>query len=222
MTPRTDRASPIQRQEALDVQVYRALRKQILRGELKDGERLVQDDVAAQMGTSRIPVRDALRKLEHEGLVETDERGTYRVRAFSVEDVDEVYGLRMVLEPHAVRLAVPRITTADLSDLDSLLDDMKAAVASGDRERYVEVNESFHRLIYELAGHRRLVRIIETLWYGMPRTPSRIAGQMERSHGEHIEMLGAIRDGDADLAARLMEDHIRSAHLSVRESLGTQ
>src|SRR5699024_345343 len=106
--------APVKR-HSIEDEVYQRLRETILKGDLEGGQRLIHENLAKRFGTSRIPVRDALKRLAADGLVETDKRGTYRVTHCGVEDVQEIYALRELLEAHAVALATPRL------DKDSLV-----------------------------------------------------------------------------------------------------
>jgi DNA-binding GntR family transcriptional regulator len=212
------------RRETLETQVYEALRKAIIEGRLARDERLVQDDLATQFGTSRIPVRDALKRLETEGLVTLDERGSYVVSYFGSEDVEEIYGLRLLLEPYAAGKALDCMTASDLEELENIAQEMKEAATLKNIERYVQLNQTFHLSLYELSRQRRLVRMIQSLWLGlMPLTPMAVPGQLERSAREHEAIMRALQDRRRDSVESLMRDHIEhagtalQAHLTIEE-----
>jgi DNA-binding GntR family transcriptional regulator len=212
------------RRETLETQVYEALRKAIIEGRLARDERLVQDELATQFGTSRIPVRDALKRLETEGLVTLDERGSYIVSYFGSEDVEEIYGLRLLLEPYAAGKALDCMTASDLEELENIAQEMKEAATLKDIERYVQLNHTFHLALYELSRQRRLVRMIQSLWSGlMPLTPMAVPGQLERSAREHEAIMRALQDRQRDTLELLMRDHIEharkalQAHLTIEE-----
>jgi len=208
------------RRETLETQVYEALRKAIIEGHLARAERLVQDDLATQFGTSRIPVRDALKRLETEGLVALDERGSYVVSYFGSEDVEEIYGLRLLLEPYAAGKALDCMMASDLEELENIAQEMKEAAALKDIERYVQLNQTFHLSLYELSRQRRLVRMIQSLWSGlMPLTPMAVPGQLERSTGEHEAILRALQERQRDTLEALMRDHIRHAAMALQVHL---
>ena len=145
-------------------QVYDSLREAILSGLFVGGERLTQAELASRLATSRIPVRDALKKLEADGLVDVDERGVCRVTEFNIEDLEETYTLRALLEPRAGVLAIARLDDEEIQHLHALADQMAVAARAGDQARYAELNKAFHLMLYEASGWRRLVRIIKTLW----------------------------------------------------------
>ena len=152
---RVDKKLPAVKRRNLEDQAYTALREAILSGRFKDGERLTQSDLAARLSTSRIPVRDALKRLEMDGLVTLDERGACHVVEFDAEDLNETYTLRAMLEPLAASLAIPKLDDEDIRHLHKLTDDMASAAHAGDRALYVELNRSFHAALYEASGWRR-------------------------------------------------------------------
>lgn len=210
------RLRPIRR-ETLEDQVYRALRQAILDGRLKGGERLVQEALASTFGTSRIPVRDALRRLHQEGLVEADERGGYRVATWGPEDVEDVYTLRLLLEPEALRLAGPKLSE---EELEALQFQMEEAASEGDLDRYVDLNRSFHFFLYEAAGKRRLFQFIQMLWSGLPPlTPLSVPGQLDRSNREHRLLVQALRKRAVEDAVHILRRHIRYAMEALLERM---
>lgn len=213
------RLKPVRR-ETLEDQVYRALRQAILEGRLKGGERLVQEALASTFGTSRIPVRDALRRLHQEGLVEADERGGYRVATWGPEDVEDVYTLRLLLEPEALRLAGPKLSEEELDELEALQFQMEEAASEGDLDRYVDLNRSFHFFLYEAAGKRRLFLFIQMLWSGLPPlTPLSVPGQLDRSNREHRLLVQALRKGAVEDAVHILRRHIRYAMEALLERM---
>jgi len=213
------RLKPIRR-ETLEDQVYRTLRQAILEGRLKGGERLVQEALASTFGTSRIPVRDALRRLHQEGLVEADERGGYRVATWGPEDVEDVYTLRLLLEPEALRLAGPKLSEEELDELEALQFQMEEAASEGDLDRYVDLNRSFHFFIYEAAGKRRLFQFIQMRWSGLPPlTPLSVPGQLDRSNREHRLLVQALRKGAVEEAVHILRRHIRYAMEALLERM---
>ena len=210
------------KKETLEMQVYRELRSAIIQGRLVRGERLIQDILATQFGTSRIPVRDALKRLETEGLVTIDERGSYIVHVFGSEDIEEVYGLRLLLEPYAAGQAVEQMTESDFDELATLEQEMRGAAQRRDIERYVYLNQSFHITLYEFSRQRRLLVMIKSLWSGLlPLTPIAIPGQLERSVNEHRQLLRALQERWHDAVIELIQAHIRHAESALKTHLET-
>lgn len=198
--------------QTLETQVFEILRREIATGELAGGTKLVQDDIAARMGTSRIPVRDAFRRLAAEGLIEPDERGSYSVIEFGIDDIEEIYAMRQRLEGLATHMAASCLKPADIAELRRLETAMADAIASTEYWRYVDLNNAFHSLIYNATGRTRLVRTITGLWSGVPPlTPLSVQGQIEMSLSEHGEILNHLARGDAAAAEAVMIQHIRNA-----------
>lgn len=201
---------PLQR-ETLGSQIYRALRTAILEQTYKGGERLTQEELASNFGTSRIPVRDALRKLETDGLV-TAEGSGYSVVQFGPEDVMEVYAIRALLEPYAARKATANIDEEQLEAVRALTTRMAEAMRDGDFEQLTHENSELHMTLYEASNMPRLVRMIESLWSGRPPlTPLQVPEQAERSVKEHEELLSALTARDGERVAGLLEAHILNA-----------
>lgn len=207
------------RRETLEDKIYRSLRRSILEGVLQG--RLVQEDLATAFGTSRIPVRDALRRLHQEGLLIMDERGGYQVAPWGPADVEEIYDLRLLLEPEALRLAVPHLTPEDLAELEALQGELEEAAQNYEVEDYVELNRSFHFNLYERSQRRRLLQFIQALWSGLPPlTPLSVAGQMERSMREHRQLLQALKEGRVEEGIEVLRQHIARAKMAVLGRLG--
>jgi DNA-binding GntR family transcriptional regulator len=217
LTHRAQLAPTITR-DTVEAQIYRTLRNEILSGAYSEGERMVQRAIAERMGTSRIPVRDALKRLEVDGLLEKDSNGSYYCKPFGAEDLEEVYTLRMLLEPHALRKAMPRLDADAKQYLGELLEAMDAAAEEQDQERYVDLNREFHMTIYEACQQPRLLQIIKGLWSGRPLF---VAGDLghSRSAREHHAILRSIEAADVDTAATLLHDHIEFSLQVLRQRI---
>ncbi len=213
-----DSPAPVITRDTIEAQIYRTLRREILAGVHQEGERMIQRTLAERMGTSRIPVRDALKRLEVDGLLVKDENGSYSCKRFGAEDLEEVYTLRMLLEPHALRIAMPRLDPDVTGYLRELLVALDQAVASQDQDRYVDLNREFHMTIYEASQRPRLIQIIKSLWSGRPLFVAGDLGQT-RSAGEHHAILAAIEAGDVDRAATLLHDHVGHALEVLRQRI---
>lgn len=210
-----DCALPSVVKETLEEQAYRVLRRAILDGTLDEGARLVQEELAGRLGTSRIPVRDALKRLEADGLVESNERGTYCVRSFGPDEVREIFALRELLEPYAAARAAARLESATVSELRRLTDLQASAGAAGNGDSYVWANREFHFLLYRASGMERLVRIIDGLWLGQPPfTPLKVPGQIQQSVAEHLALMEVIEQGNVERVETLLRLHVhRSGEL---------
>lgn len=221
MKPSASGIKAIER-ETLEIQAYKQLRRAILDGKFASHERLIQDELAVLLGTSRIPVRDALRRLEADGLVVTGERGTYHVRPFGPDDAREVFALRELLEPYAARIAIPRLDELATRHLANLTTQLVQAARLRDDHDYVETNRRFHFDLYEYSGMERLVRMISGLWSGRPPfTPIQLASQLEQSVAEHIALMEVIELRRTDRAVELLRMHIRRSGTLLIAQLGT-
>jgi DNA-binding GntR family transcriptional regulator len=198
-----------------------SLRSAILSGEMKSGDRILQDRVAADLGVSRQPVRDALNRLEVEGLVTELTNGRVVVREYSTEDVCENYLLRRVLEREAVRIAASTMTDDEIDELAKVNEALRAATGGSEENTVLELNDRFHRLIRVCTKHRTLEGIIDSLWVGLTiATPLSIPGRAERSIKEHDRIVVALRARDPHAASQAMADHIDAACHEYLQSSG--
>ena len=178
------------------------LRQAILDGTIEPGARLRQEDLASIFDASRIPVREALRALEHEGLVTSEPHRGFTVTTLDADQIEEIYDLRSVLEGHAVRLAVPLLTQQDLDDLQQLYDDM---VAAGNPDDELAYRERFYMRLYSVTARPRLVGLIARLRQEVSRSLRWKLVQHSPQH--HQVFFAAIRSGDAETAARELSAH---------------
>jgi DNA-binding GntR family transcriptional regulator len=204
------------KQQALE----RFLRDAIARGRLKPGTRLKQQDLARQFGVSPTPVREALRRLEGDGLVLYAANRGIRVAQIDYPEVEEIYLMRMALEGLAVRYAVPKLTPEDLSLLEDLQQRMRRAVARGHLRRLRDLNYDFHIAVYSRAGFRRLLQIIQALWGLFPwDTLQVIPGRAVASMREHDAILRELRGGNDAASAALMEAHVSRSFKALKTFL---
>jgi len=194
------------------VRVHAELRQAILDGVLGPGERLRAEALAERFGTSRTPVREALQRLEREGLVELPPNRGAIVSAFDAEDVLDLYEIRAVLEAHAASRAATRIRPEQVA---ALRDNCAQADELGDDVRgLMSLNEAFHRLVVEAAASPHLAASMHGV-EGIPRAFRTAfwadAGQRAQSLFCHRELVGALAAGDAELAGAVMRMHILGA-----------
>ncbi|WP_408899876.1 GntR family transcriptional regulator (plasmid) [Nocardioides sp. R1-1] len=183
------------------------LRELIISGELTASEPLRQRDLAARFGVSQTPVREALRRLESEGLVVNDPHRGSTVAASRNGIVQDNSLLRAALEPLGARLAAEAVTEDQLRRLRELSDAMKSNL--DDHERYSALNREFHFAIYEAAASPMLLSMMRLLWQAMPQGP-----KVTRSHAEsaaqHDELIDALAARDQERAAEITRVHILS------------
>jgi DNA-binding GntR family transcriptional regulator len=200
--------------------IYSALRERILSNDIRPGTRLVMREVANQYRASDIPVREALRMLERDGLVETAPYRGARVTTLTAKEVEETYFIRSHLESIATGLAAERITDAELSRLDLLMADMRAAVDAQDGPKFSDLNQEFHRWIVASCGNDLLRELTMDIWQrhsGFQRVFRMVPERLAISQHEHEGIMDALRDHDAERASSLALLH----KLSVRDSVST-
>lgn len=198
---------------ALDL-VLVCVRSGIMSGLIEPGERLRQEELAEIFATSRIPVREALRALEYEGLVTSEPHRGFTVTALDGDLVDEIYELRILLEGQAVRLAVPLLTDEDLRDIEALYREMQE---SDDPDRALAARERFYLRLYSVSGRPRLVGLIVRLRQEVARALRWPTLQHGASFHQHF--FEAIQDGDAERAVGQLTTHYQRVAVLIRRYL---
>jgi len=198
--------------------ISRVLAERIVAGTIAAGARLRQDHIAEEFGTSHVPVREAFRRLESQGLVVSEPRRGVRVAGFSLDEVKEVAEMRAALEVLALRHAAPHLTRA-------ILDAAEAATCAGDRatdvQAWDEANRSFHRLILTPCGMPRLLKTIDDLqMVGARLLFSGWRAEWEApTDRDHRAILSALRVGDVEQAAAVLARHVQWVGQSPRKVL---
>lgn len=191
--------------------VYNAIREKILSGTYKENEELKETAVAAELGVSRTPVREALRQLELEGLVSIiPNKGAY-VTGITKKDIHDIYMIRSYLEGLCARWACEHITDAQIEDLEEILYLSDFHARRGHSEQMVELDNKFHELIYKASGSKILNHVLSDFHQYVERvrkiTLSR-PYRAEKSSKEHAAIVEAIKKRDGDLAEALAHEHI--------------
>lgn len=189
--------------------VYEKLRRGIIKGTLRPGQKLVMANLAKKFSTSETPVREAIRRLESDGYVIFTPHSGAIVTEINKQELSEIYLIRISLEALATRLAVPFISKDDKAWLKKKNNEMKLAVKKGRHENLARLNKAFHLRIYKAAPYPRLYKMIAELWDAFERWPSIFSYVPERGKTaiqEHEQILGALEKGDVDLADRLMTE----------------
>lgn len=186
--------------------VYEKLKEAILSGEIAPGGRLVADQLARELGTSPIPVREALRRLEAEGWVENKPFVGARVTPVRVEELEELFTIRLALEPILARTAVQGVTDEIIGRLEQLVDEMDKCIEQNDAAQFSRLNYEFHRTLYEFSPWKELFRIVITVWERSARSRwifVQTPDSMHTSQQEHRAMIEALRKRDAQEMERL-------------------
>jgi DNA-binding GntR family transcriptional regulator len=198
--------------------VFESLREAIINQQLEPGERMMEIQMAEEMGVSRTPVREAIRKLELEGLVVMVPRKGAYVAGLSLKDVADVFEIRRALEGLAAELAVDRITDDELEKLERYLVKIGEEIERGDLNKVVETDTDFHTLLYQASRNQRLSQIINNLREQIQRfraTSLSQPGRMKEAVEEHRKIVEAISSRDGETARRLAQEHIENAENSM-------
>jgi DNA-binding GntR family transcriptional regulator len=197
----------------------RRLRGEILSGRTDPGERLVEEQLTRRLGISRAPLREALRLLAEQGLVEHVPRRGVRVATLSDRDVQELYAIRDLLERHAVESALP-VTEADLGELGSALESMRLAAAADDRLEVAHAHRCFHVAVVGLGGNRQLTALYESILVKLQlymainlRREAELAQPSDGVH-RHERLLEAVRAGDVERLLATLADHGARSYLA--------
>jgi len=194
------------------------LRDDILSGKLRPGERVHLNDAATRLGVSPGPVREALRALASEGLVVPLSQRGYRVTEVSIEDLNDTYRLRQILDPLAVSLAVPHLTRPQIDEISDAFEKLASAFENNDWAGISHHHRRFHFGIYNACGSPWLIRILAMLWDNSARYQRISAygrGSHEERKDEHRQILLACSAGDAERASLLMRDHLARTERAV-------
>ena len=193
--------------------VAASLRKAILYGDIKPGQQLKQDNIASQMGISRMPVREALSQLESEGLIKNISYKGCTVSTFTADDIKEIYQIRKVLESYATELATIYMTPADIEKLEDLMAELKDCIENKDIDSYEAWDLQFHSTIFEKSANKRLYQYIKAIWKSFPMYLAySIPQRIRRSFEEQSGILDAIREGDSKKAAQLAGKQIETVY----------
>jgi DNA-binding GntR family transcriptional regulator len=196
----------------LQEQVTARIREAIFTQVYKPGERLIQDELASKFGVSRMPVREALRCLEREGLVAFLPHKGAQVIGFRKEDIEELYYLRALLEGVTVQKSMNFLTDDDKEELQILVDKMDQDIEKKDMDSFISNNHEFHLLLQKGCNWKKIKLLTKEFIEGYPsHVPSLIPQTMQVSNQEHKRMLEALDLKDPVLLRQLVENHIMRA-----------
>lgn len=203
---------------------YTNLRNWILAGELKPGQRIEQDALSADLGISRVPLRQALVRMLAEGLVEQQPHQRWVVAEMSLADARDVYTGRAALELVLTKTAATRIADGDLADLERILEAQREALEGNDLELARKHDRAFHDRIYQVSGMNRTWQAQQHLRTMSDRYVAMFLSNIHRARSsfqEHDQILTALRNGHAEEAGRLAEAHVRGG-IDLLETLVTE
>lgn len=202
--------------------VFNTLRQAILKGELEPGERLMEIQLADRLGVSRTPIREAIRKLELEGLVLMIPRKGAEVAKISEKSLRDVLEVRRSLEELAIELACQRMSDEDIRDLADAADAFRAAVQTADAMTIAETDEHYHDIIYNGTGNHRLVQILNNLREQMYRYRLEYIKDADKRQilvVEHDHILKAIKERHVVEAKAAIREHIDNQEITVSKNI---
>jgi len=196
------------------------LKEKILSGDYKPGTRLVQDDLASKFKASRSPIREALRMLEADGLVEIKPHSGAWISELNLAEFEEMYQIRERIEPLMLRLSIPNLTTKLIKELEETLEKLSQAKSV---EQFLKLDREFHLLTYEGANTTFLGEIVQRMWNTTQpyrRLYSKILEQenFNSAHLEHTLLMNAVKRADLDDAERILFGHIRRTRLELKNN----
>lgn len=202
---------PVGKPRPLGDAVYETLKTAIVKGDLQPGQRLVEQQLSNRLRTSRIPIREAIKKLEQEDLVEKMAGKGWVVRNITKEEVEEAFGIRAVLESYAAYLATERVTDALITRLENTIGLYRQALARGDTEALMSANTQFHEMIYKASGSGKLYSLINNFRDSISRYRRTLLTNLDFARislEDHVQMVSAMRKKDKELVESLVRKHI--------------
>jgi len=201
----------VSKRKSLREEVYDSLRKSILHGKLKAGQRLIEEQLAHQIGISRTPVREAFHKLEKDDLVIRLPKGGFAVREFTKADVEEIFGIRCALESYAAYLATLHITPDKISVLEKKMEELQKALEGGDTNKVVQLNTEFHNLLYKACKSKKLADMINNFsdYFYRYRAAFPInEDNFKYTVDDHRSMLEAMKKKNPRVVEKLVRTHL--------------
>jgi GntR family transcriptional regulator, rspAB operon transcriptional repressor len=202
-------------------QIYKRLKAKILLNELHPGSLLTENGLAQSFGTSRTPIREAIHQLQSEGLVEVIPKKGIFVTSMDPKDVEDINEIREVIHCHAIKKGIDRIRPSDIVRFKEMLEKAEGLIRDRKVSRLVILSMHFHRLILKLARNKRLIELDSVLRNYRVRYSVELYNMeegMETAWRGHRQIVEALEKRDADLACRLMGEHIRWGTASVEHT----
>lgn len=195
---------------------YAQVRAMILSGELTPGSAVNQESLAAEIGVSTTPLREALRRLKSEGWVRLDAHSNARVAEMTAEEARDLFEVRAVLDPRAAGLAAERRTPEDVETMTTAAERLRPLIGGAD-DSVLEAHRQFHAAIYRASHNAMLIDMLESLWDKVDRYRRFGLGLLDssetrlRDYHDHFALMQAVVDGDAGRAESIMRDHVTAS-----------
>jgi DNA-binding GntR family transcriptional regulator len=207
---------------SLNQLVYEKLHDEILAGKLAPGSRLKQEELTERLGVSRTPVREALRRLESEGLIQFVRRNLAIVSLIPRKQIEEIFDLRALIESYAAEKAAERLDEKTSKRLHQLIAEMDACHSKRQTEKLLRSNDEFHRLICSLSGNETLLNVLEQIWRDIRRLRFNYLVTTEgheRSTREHKQLVAALERGDKEVIRKIVREHAQGTLKGILEIL---
>jgi DNA-binding GntR family transcriptional regulator len=202
---------PVGKSRSVGDAVYDMLKAAIIKGDLAPGQRLIERQLSLQLRTSRIPIREAIKKLEKDGLVDKLAKRGCVVKNMTKKEIEEIFGIRAVLESYAAYLVAERMTDMLMQRLEKSIQAYRDALANNDVERMMIANAQFHETIYKASGSAKLHALINDFREYISRYRKTLLATRDFakiSLQDHIQMMNAMKDGDKEKVRSLVRKHI--------------
>ncbi len=206
-------SSKLRNYELLSQKIYKILKEAIIKQDLPPGAKLRETQIANELGVSRTPVREAIRRLSIEGFVEITPNQNSIVKDLSLEDLIDILKIREYLEGLSVNLACNNITEKDVKKFESILENMKTQIEKHNLKRFSSLDDRFHTYILKISKNKRLIQMMEIINDQIRRfrfESLALPGRLEESFKEHVEIFNAIKERDGEKAEKLMRKHINN------------
>ena len=201
--------------------VYGYLKRRIMRGDIPDDQRLSEAELVKTTGVSRTPIRHALQRLEQETFIRKLSYGGYEIKLLTRRDIEEIFGIRSVLESYAASLATKQLTQTTLSTLEQIIQRSRTALANDDRDAFIELNTKFHECLYRASRSERLYLMIQNIadyLYRYRKLILFLRNNREDSLRDHEAMIRAMKARDEKTVERLVKEHvIRALKVALKE-----
>lgn len=200
--------------------VFKYIKSQIINGHYNPGESLVESKLAEELGVSRTPIREAIRLLELEGLVETTPNKGAVVLGISGKDVEDIYAIRLAVEGLAARWAAVNMSVHDKKELAKVVDLMEFYAQKDDVDEVAELDNKFHEIIYEASGSKILNLTLSNLhqYLQMARLESlKVPKRLPATMTEHRNIVDSFNESDPDKAEKALTDHVRKAYQNIHD-----
>ena len=221
----TDREKSTKKKGPLRDHVYTSIKNAIITAQRAPNERLIEETIAADMGTSRTPVREALQKLEKEGLIFRRPQTGFVVKGVAEEEVEDILDLQCVLEGHAGRLAASRITEDELRSLNDLISRQEDCLMNSDTETFIRLDGEFHDALHRAAKNARLYDLVQGLRDSIDRyrvIVFRSQAGLHLSVKDHKEMVSLMRTKNGRKIEKLIRTHLIRGKSIIKKTIRRQ